>query len=106
MSYRFMRIIVMFDLPVLTSQEKKEYRKFRKFLISNGFIMLQQSIYSKIALNGTVAKTIRKNIRDNRPNDGLVQVLTITEKQYNRMEFLVGEHHSDILDTDERFVVF
>lgn len=37
MSYRFMRIIVMFDLPVVTSVERQEYTKFRKFLLKSGF---------------------------------------------------------------------
>lgn len=106
MSYRFMRVIVMFDLPMLSSQEKKEYRRFRKFLISNGFIMIQQSIYSKLALNNTVATTIIKNVKQNKPKSGLVQMLTITEKQYNRMEFVVGEFSTDTLDSDERMVIF
>lgn len=106
MSYRFMRVIVMFDLPTLTSEDKREYRKFRKFLLSNGFVMMQQSVYSKLALNGTVANTIRRNIRGNTPKDGLVQMITVTEKQFNKMEFLVGEHQSDTLDSDERLVIF
>lgn len=106
MSYRFMRVIVMFDLPMLNSQEKKEYRRFRKFLISNGFVMMQQSVYSKLALNNTVAATVIKNVKQNKPKDGLVQMLTVTEKQYNKMEFVVGEFSSDTLESDERMVVF
>ena len=44
-------------------------------------------------------------MRKNRPDDGLVQVLKITEKQYSRMEYIVGESKSDVLDSDERLVV-
>ncbi|MFV0499900.1 MAG: CRISPR-associated endonuclease Cas2, partial [Bacilli bacterium] len=44
---RFMRIILFFDLPQTTSTEKKVYRKFHNLLISEGFIMVQFSIYSK-----------------------------------------------------------
>ncbi|MGX7447012.1 CRISPR-associated endonuclease Cas2 [Dolosigranulum pigrum] len=106
MSYRFMRILVLFDLPMLTSQDKKEYRQFRKFLLTNGFIMMQQSVYSKIALNGTVARTVVKNVRENKPNGGLVQLLTITEKQFNKMEFIVGQVHTDMIDSDERMLIF
>ena len=58
MSYRFMRIIVMFDLPVVTSVERQEYTKFRKFLLKSGFIMMQESVYTKIALNTSVADGI------------------------------------------------
>ena len=54
MSYRYMRVIVMFDLPVLSSSQIREYNKFRKFLIKSGFLMMQESIYCKLALNATV----------------------------------------------------
>lgn len=100
-----MRILVMFDLPVGTESERKNYRLFRKFLIKSGFLMLQESVYCKIAQNTTVADAIIANVRKNRPDDGLVQVLKITEKQYSRMEYIVGESKSDVLDSDERLVV-
>ena len=100
-----MRILVMFDLPVGTESERKNYRLFRKYLIKSGFLMLQESVYCKIAQNTTVADAIIANVRKNRPDDGLVQVLKITEKQYSRMEFIVGESKSDVLDSDERLVV-
>ena len=105
MSYRYMRIMVFFDLPTLTYLEKREYRKFRSFLIKNGFMMLQESVYCKLALNGTVSEAVVKKIKQNKPKDGLVQVLTITEKQFSKMEMITGEFSSDILDTDERLVI-
>lgn len=40
-----MRVIVMFDLPVLTAQERRDYTRFRKHLLKNGFLMMQESIY-------------------------------------------------------------
>lgn len=100
-----MRILVMFDLPVGTESERKNYRLFRKYLIKSGFLMLQESVYCKIAQNTTVADAIIANVRKNRPDDGLVQVLKITEKQYSRMEYIVGESKSDVLDSDERLIV-
>lgn len=100
-----MRILVMFDLPVGTESERKNYRLFRKYLIKSGFLMLQESVYCKIAQNTTVADAIIANVRKNRPDDGLVQVLKVTEKQYSRMEYIVGESKSDVLDSDERLVV-
>ena len=100
-----MRILVMFDLPVGTESERKNYRLFRKYLLKSGFLMLQESVYCKIAQNTTVADAIIANVRKNGPDDGLVQVLKITEKQYSRMEYIVGESKSDVLDSDERLVV-
>ena len=46
-----MRVILFFDLPVTTPEGRQNYNKFRKFLIRNGFLMLQESVYSKLALN-------------------------------------------------------
>jgi len=105
MGYRFMRIIVMFDLPSVTLAEKREYRKFRKFLIKDGFLMLQESVYVKLALNRTALMAIEKHIRKNKPKNGLVQMLSVTEKQFNKMEFVIGHVKSDILDTDERLTI-
>lgn len=100
-----MRIMVMFDLPVLTTEQRREYTKFRKFLIKNGFLMMQESIYCKLALNGTAANTIVENVRKNKPSEGLVQLLTVTEKQYAKMEFIIGESSHEVLDNDERLVI-
>ena len=68
-----MRVIVMFDLPVTTSKGKKEYARFRKYLIKSGFMMLQESIYCKLATNDTAAETIISNVRNNKPDEGLVR---------------------------------
>ena len=100
-----MRVMVLFDLPVTTTAQRREYMRFRKFLLKNGFVMQQESVYSKLALNTTVAQRIAENVRKNKPEEGLVQMLTITEKQYNRMEILVGEIKGEVLQSDERMVI-
>ena len=105
MNYRYMRVIVFFDLPTETGENKRQYRKVRKFLIQKGFLMMQEIVYCKLALNTTVADAIVQAVKANKPNEGLVQLLVITEKQYARMEFVIGSSKSDILDTDERIVV-
>jgi len=104
MNYRFMRIIVFFDLPVIEINDRREYTRFRKHLIKMGFIMMQESVYSKLALNTTAANAIIENIKKARPDKGIVQMITITEKQYSKMQFLVGEAQCDVVDTDERFI--
>ena len=80
-----MRVLVMFDLPTLTSGDLREYRRFRKFLITSGFIMLQESVYCKLVQNSSVASTVTDNVRKNKPPEGLVQVLSVTERQYAKM---------------------
>lgn len=100
-----MRILVFFDLPVTTETNKKAYRKFRKFLLKNGFLMLQESVYCKMALNSIAVKTIVDNVHRNKPEEGLIQLLTVTEKQYSKMDIIIGDIKNEILDTDERLVI-
>ena len=99
-----MRVMVFFDLPVQTSAERREYTRFRKHLIRNGFIMVQESVYAKLALNMSAARAIMEAVRREKPPAGLVQMLVITEKQYTRMEYVVGERSSEIIDSDERTI--
>jgi CRISPR-associated endoribonuclease cas2 len=105
MSYRYMRVLVFFDLPVLTEANRRDYRVFRKYLIKSGFMMIQESVYCKLAQNGSVADAMVENIKKNKPSEGLVQVLRVTEKQYNKMDFIIGENTGDVLSTDERLVI-
>ncbi len=100
-----MRVLIFFDLPVVTEKDRREYRKFRKYLIKNGFLMLQESVYCKLAQNSTVGDAICENIRKNKPASGLVQLLKVTEKQYAKMDFIVGESKSEVIDSDERLVI-
>lgn len=100
-----MRIIVFFDLPTETNENKRDYRKFRKMLIENGFIMLQESVYCRMALNQTSAGIIVNAVKNNKPQKGLVQILTITEKQFSKMELISGEYSSDVIDNDKRLVI-
>lgn len=100
-----MRIIVFFDLPVKTTENKRNYSKFRRFLIKNGFIMLQQSVYCRMALNQSVLTAIINNLKKNKPDDGIVQILSITEKQFEKMEYVTGSFNTDIISNDERLIV-
>ena len=52
----------------------------------------------------SVAGAIMENLRQHKPPEGLVQMLVVTEKQFARMEFVVGEAHTEIVDSDERTV--
>lgn len=100
-----MRIMIFFDLPTVTAADRKAYTKFRKYLIKNGFLMLQESVYCKLALNATVSEAVVQGVRKNAPKDGLVQILTLTEKQFSKMEMITGEYKSDVLQNDKRLVI-
>ncbi len=100
-----MRILVMFDLPTTTQKQVRSYTHFRRFLIKSGFLMMQQSIYCKIALNQTMANSIIDSVRKCKPEEGLVQLLMVTEKQFSRIEYIIGESTTDILNDDKRLVI-
>lgn len=95
----------MFDLPKLIVEDMRSYRDFRKFLIKNGFMMMQESVYSKIALNQSMANLITNRVRENKPPKGLVQMFTITEKQFSRMEILVGDISEEYITYDRRLII-
>ena len=99
-----MRVLVFFDLPVLTSENRRAYA-FRRFLLKNGFLMLQESVYCKLALNSSAVNAIVDNVHKNKPEEGLIQLLTVTEKQYAKMDIILGQVKSEVLDTDERLVI-
>ena len=100
-----MRIIVFFDLPVETGEDRRNYRRFRKALIKNGFIMMQESVYSKLMTSPSVEKSVNNLIQNYKPPRGLVQSLVVTERQYNNMKYVVGERNDDIIDSEERLIV-
>ncbi|MGQ7357841.1 CRISPR-associated endonuclease Cas2 [Streptococcus suis] len=105
MSYRYMRMILMFDMPTETSEERKAYRKFRKFLLSEGFIMHQFSVYSKLLLNNSANTAMVTRLKENNPKKGNITLLTVTEKQFARMIYLHGEANTCIGNTDSRIVI-
>ena len=67
--------------------------------------MMQESVYTKLAPTPTVAESIQNSVRRNRPSEGIVQMLTITEKQFNKMELLTGQYQTEVLDDDRRLVI-
>ena len=102
---RIVRTIVFFDLPNVYLKDKKNYIKFRKYLLSEGFIMMQESVYSKIVMNNQQSVLLLERLRKNAPKKGIIQVLTITEKQYSQIEYIIGESNSKIINTEDRLVI-
>lgn len=88
---KFMRLIVFFDLPTTTRRERKAYAKFRKFLLNDGYTMMQYSVYTRIC-NGedAVQKHLRRLNEHLPPVNGAIRSLKITEKQFENMGILLG----------------
>ena len=105
MSYRLMRVLVFFDLPTESPDDRRNYRRFHKALVRNGFLMMQESVYCRLLLTPSGEKSAIEAIRREKPPKGIVQVLTITEKQFSRMEYMVGSAQTEIVDSEERLIV-
>lgn len=100
-----MRTIVFFDLPNIYYKDRRNYQRFHKFLINEGYIMLQESVYSKLALNLQQAQLNVNKVRKNSPTKGIIQVLNITEKQYAQIEYIIGNPPTKIIDNEERLII-
>lgn len=88
---RYMRIIVFFDLPVVLPKERKAYSRFRKFLLNDGYTMLQYSVYTRICNGEDAVRKHMKRLQENLPPvNGAIRAMKITEKQFANMEILLG----------------
>ena len=105
MIYRFMRLMVFFDLPTATSENRRNYRRFRKDLISNGVFMLQESVYCRMVINEAMAKSVVARIESFKPPQGMVCAMIITEKQFAGISFIVGDMKSDVVTTEQSLVI-
>ena len=85
-----MRMIVFFDLPMTSKKEVKTYTQFRKYLIKSGFSMMQFSIYCKVFNNVEATNAYLKILKKNVPMHGQIRIMTVTEKQYNDIEIIIG----------------
>ena len=90
MIYEFMRLILFFDLPVTTKKDRKAYARFRKYLIQNGYMMMQYSVYCKIFANREAAVKHVANLEKSVPKKGQIRLLLVTEKQYAKIEIITG----------------
>ena len=105
MNYKVMRMICMFDLPVDTKSEQREYRKFRNYIMSEGFVMIQYSVYVRVCPNREYAQSLSKRIQKNVPKQGNIRLLSVTEKQYSEMKLLVGKNSTKEKIGMERLIV-
>lgn len=86
-----MRILVFFDLPTKTAQDRKVASAFRKFLLKDGYYMVQLSLYARMCGNLENVATHERRLSMQIPYQGSVRSMVITEKQYANINILVGE---------------
>lgn len=89
--YRCMWVLAMFDLPTDTKKARREYTLFRKSLLRDGFTQMQYSVYARHCPSKENAEVHVARIESHLPPDGEVRVVTITDKQFERMQIFWGK---------------
>jgi len=89
--YRLMWVLVMFDLPVMTKEQRRDYAQFRKKLKARGFDALQYSVYARPCPSEENAKVHKERVQRDCPPEGEVRIMMITDKQFQRMEVFFGK---------------
>jgi len=89
--YRAVWLFAMFDLPVDSKEARREYAKFRKALLKEGFSMLQYSVYARYFASEKRAQAHRRRVRASLPPEGQVRLLSVTERQFGKMEVFYGK---------------
>jgi CRISPR-associated protein Cas2 len=103
---RFMWVFVFFDLPVMTKEQRKAATQFRNFLLKDGYMMIQYSVYARICNGQERVDKHMKRVQDNLPRTGSVRALQITDKQYGRMKILVGNKQNNEKKGSDQLLLF
>lgn len=86
-----MWVFVHFDLPTTTKKDRKEYTRFRKALLDDGFNMLQYSIYIRHCSSRENAAVHKERTRKALPKLGHVVIFELTDAQFGRIEMFYGK---------------
>ncbi len=101
-----MWLFAMFDLPVTTKKARKHYARFRKVLLSEGFSMLQFSVYARYCGSEEANRTHRAHIRRLLPPKGQVRLLAVTDRQFGKMEVFYGKKRRRAEKPPDQLVLF
>ena len=104
--YRLMWMLVMFDLPVVTKQERHAANRFRHLLLDLGFQRSQLSVYLRFCTSSTQVETLCKQVATGLPVGGKVHILQITDKQYARTISFQGRLRQPSPKAPDQFVLF
>ena len=104
--YRAMWTFAMFDLPVGTKQARREYTRFRKTLIANGFTMLQFSVYARYCASEEGSTVYRNAVAGSLPPHGQVRLLSVTDRQFGKMAVFFGKSREPVEDPPIQLLLF
>lgn len=92
--YKQVRVLVLYDLPMIEDEDRKEYTKFRNNILKLGCYLVQYSVYAKVIKNDIYYKSFIEKVKTIMPEKGEVRIIKLTEKQYEDMIFLNGSQNN------------
>jgi len=101
-----MWLFAMFDLPVTTKEARRQYTRFRKALLREGFAMLQYSVYARHCPSEEAADTFRNHVRAVLPPKGQVRLMAVTDRQFGRMQVFFGKKRERVKDPPVQLMLF
>lgn len=104
--YKIMWLYVMFDLPVETKPQRKVAARFRKDLLDDGFVMHQFSVYIRHCASLEAATVHINRVKTMVPEEGLVSILKITDKQFGDTIQFVGKKRKPPLQQPVQLELF
>lgn len=104
--YRAMWLFAMFDLPVKTQADRRQYTRFRTVLLREGFCMLQYSVYARYCPSEESSEAHRNHIQAVLPPAGQVRLLSVTDRQYEKMEVYFGKKREPAEDPPAQLMLF
>lgn len=104
--YRILWLLVFFDLPTETKKDRKAAGKFRKGLLTDGFVMFQFSIYLRHCNSRENAEVHIKRVKRWLPPKGHVGILCITDKQFGDIELFIGKEEAQKPQVSQQLELF
>jgi len=104
--YRSMWLFAMFDLPVDSQRARRNYARFRKALLAEGFTMLQFSVYARFCGSEEAAAAYRNRVRRALPPEGEVRLLSVTDHQFGKMQVFLGKTRKAAEKPPEQLLLF
>ena len=94
-SFKMGWILTMFDLPVMTKSERKQATRFRKFLLDDGYVMVNYSVYARPCINWEQMRKHTQRLEQAVPCAGNIRVLFITDKQWVDAMVVIGKDYEE-----------
>lgn len=104
--YRIMWVMVLFDLPTMTQGERRAASGFRNYLLDEGFEMAQFSVYLRCTPSKEAASAYIRRIQSALPDDGKVDILQFTDRQYENIVCFRGKSRDSNPENPTQLALF